>query len=292
MFEAARRLGVEVWTPESVNLAESQARLAEYGADLLVVCDYGEILQPETLAAARLGGVNLHASLLPKYRGAAPINWAIYHGEAETGVSVIQMTAGLDAGPCLAQVATPIRADETAIELERRLAELGAEAVCRTVDALVAGGAEPIPQNPQQATKAPRLKKSDGAIDWSRSAEQICNQVRSLQPWPGSYTFWRGAGRPLLRLILSEVAVCENHENPIAGGTTATDGAGSQRQTTCDVASNPGEILISERRLVVATGAGAVEIHRLQPAGKRVLAADAFLRGTPIQPGERFFSPE
>ncbi len=277
MREAAEALGVEVWMPESANLADSQARLAEYQADLLVVCDYGEILKPETLAAARLGGVNLHASLLPKYRGAAPINWALYHGEKETGVSVIQMTAGLDAGPCLCQVSTPIEPHETAVELEQRLASLGAEAVCQTVTDLEAGQTQPIVQDRQRATKAPRLKKTDGLIDWSRGAAQICDQVRALKPWPGCYTFLQRAddqqaARGPIRLILGEVGVREEID---AGENLA-----------------PGSVFDSDNRLIVATGAGAIEIRTLQPAGKRMLATEAFLRGTSVRPGDLFLSSD
>ena len=154
-------------------------RLAAYNADLLVVCDYRQILAPATLATTRRGGVNLHASLLPKYRGAAPINWAIYNGESETGVSVIAMTPRIDAGGCLAK-RVAIGPEETAAELEPRLAEVGARLACETIDRLEAGDVQAIPQDPAMVSKAPRLKKSDGAIDWSRPALAIKNQIR---PW-------------------------------------------------------------------------------------------------------------
>src|SRR3990172_7246622 len=176
----AEELKVPVWTPESVNSPEAQARLRELNADLLVVCDYGEILKPATLATTRLGGVNLHGSLLPKFRGAAPVQWAILKGEPETGNTVIQMTPGLDAGPCLAQQRTPIDPDEDAAALESRLAMLGAGLVLRVVDQLAAGTARPIEQDPGQASKAPRLTKEHGAIDWSRSAAEIKNLVRAV----------------------------------------------------------------------------------------------------------------
>src|SRR4051812_3726396 len=147
MQQAANSLGLPVWWPETVNSTESQARMASLQPDLLVVCDYGEILRPETLATARLGGINLHGSLLPKYRGAAPVQWAILRGEAETGNSIIHMTPGLDAGPLLAQQRVPIDPDEDAAQLEARLAALGAEAVLRVVDALEAGTAKSITQD-------------------------------------------------------------------------------------------------------------------------------------------------
>src|SRR5206468_11351590 len=140
-------------------------------ADLFVVCDYGQILSRDALALARLGGINLHGSLLPKYRGAAPIQWAIFLGETETGVSVIHMTPRLDAGPVLVQRRLAIQPDETAGRLELRLAALGPETVLEAIGRLAAGDTSGIPQDPAKATKAPRLKKSDGLIDWSRPAE-------------------------------------------------------------------------------------------------------------------------
>jgi methionyl-tRNA formyltransferase len=253
--------------------------VASYRPDLLVVCDYGQILSPEVLELARFGGINLHASLLPKYRGAAPIHWAIYHGERQTGVTVIHMTPRLDAGPAIAQRATPIGPEETAAELEPRLAELGAPAVLEAIDALEAGTARPLEQDASQATRAPRLKKEDGAVDWSRGAAAICNQVRALVPWPKTYTFWHRAGGEPLRLILERVRAVEPGSE---GGTSGAAGA-------WPVPAEPGTVLVAQGdRLVVATGAGALAIEDLQPAGKRVLSAAEFLRGYPMRPGERF----
>src|SRR5690349_12967409 len=157
MQVAAEELGLTVWQPETVNSPESCAELESLGADLLVVCDYGEILKPAALAATRLGGVNLHGSLLPKYRGAAPVQWAVLNGDAETGITVIQMTPGLDAGPILGVDRTAIDPDETAGELEARLAERGAGLTLRVVDQLAAGTATPVMQDKSQASKAPRL---------------------------------------------------------------------------------------------------------------------------------------
>jgi methionyl-tRNA formyltransferase len=165
-----------------------------------VVCDYGQILAPATLATARRGGVNLHGSLLPKYRGAAPINWAIYHGETESGVTVIHITPQIDAGPCIAQARTAIGPDETAAELEVRLAELGAGLMCEAIDLLEEGRQQALPQDAALAGKAPRLKKSDGLIDWRRPAAAIKNHVRAMEPWPKTYTFWHRCDGPPLRL--------------------------------------------------------------------------------------------
>ncbi len=218
MRDLAHQHRVPIFDPESINTPEACAHLHSLQADLLVVCDYGQILSAETLATARLGGINVHGSLLPKYRGAAPINWAIYHGETETGVSVIHMTPQLDAGPVVAQARTPIDPDETAEQLERRLAQIGAWLVRRVLDAFEAGTLEALPQDPALASKAPRLKKTDGLIDWTRSALGVKNQIRAMQPWPKAYTFWHRPGSAPARLILGPVDVVD-HPVAAAPGT-------------------------------------------------------------------------
>jgi methionyl-tRNA formyltransferase len=269
---AASELGMEVWSPESINQPDSQARLAALEADLLVVCDYGEILRPATLAATRLGGINLHGSLLPKYRGAAPVQWAILNGEIETGVSVIQMTPGLDAGPCLAQQRAPIDANEDAEQLEARLAKMGADLVAQVVDQLVTGTAQPIEQDALLASKAPRLTKEHGAIDWSGSALEIKNQVRALRPWPRAYTYWHGAGGPPVRLAIDHTAIA------------AMESTALENQP---LTAPPGTVMLAASRLIIATGHGALEILELQPAGKRSMAATDFLRGNRVEAGDR-----
>jgi methionyl-tRNA formyltransferase len=265
MRQVAAEHGTPILDPESVNTDEARHKLAALAADLFIVADYGQILSIETLAIAPQGGINLHGSLLPKYRGAAPINWALYHGDTETGVTVIHMTPRVDAGPTLAQARTPIEPDETAVELEQRLAALGAPLVLRAIDDLAAGQVTAIPQDAAQTSPARRLRKTDGVIDWSRSAAAIKNQVRALEPWPRTYTFWHRPGGPPLRLIL--------------GRSSAMD---------ADVAVAPGCVIAAEGDIVVATGAGALELHEIQPAGKRLLTAVEFLRGYPVKVGERF----
>jgi methionyl-tRNA formyltransferase len=267
---AGQELGLSIWSPDTVNSPEAQSHLRSLAADLLVVCDYGEILCPETLATTRLGGINLHGSLLPKYRGAAPVQWAIFRGESETGASIIQMTPGLDAGPILAQGRTRIDPDEDAAQLESRLAAMGAELVLRVIDDLQAGGAKPIPQDAAQASKAPRLKKDQGAIDWSRPAQVIKNQVRALRPWPRAFTFWRRPSEEPLRLNIDRVSI---HPLPLEEG--------SVREV-----SAPGTILNATSSLIIATGDDPLEILELQPAGKRSMPASDFLRGNRIQSGE------
>lgn len=267
MREAALRAGTPILEPESVNTEAVQHDLQTYEPDLLVVCDYGQILAPGTLALARLGGINLHASLLPKYRGAAPINWAIYYGETETGVTVIHMTPQIDAGPAIAQARLAIGPEETAPELELRLAAAGAPLVLESIGQLDRGEAQPIAQEPGQATRAPRLKKIDGLVDWARTARHLHDQVRAMQPWPTTYSFWQRLGGEPLRVILDRVRV---------------EAANPRLATPGQVVEAAGE------RLVVATGDGHLAIERIQPAGKRVLAAGEFLRGYPVRPGQRF----
>ena len=265
MRDVALEHATPVLDPESVNTDAARDELRRLRPDLFVVADYGQILSAETLSVARLGGVNLHGSLLPKYRGAAPIHWALYHGEAETGVTVIHMTPRVDAGPLLAQRRTAILSDETAVELERRLAELGAPLLCQAIEDVAAGRIEPLAQDAALASPARRLRKTDGAIDWSRSALAIKNQIRALEPWPRTYTFWQRPGGSPLRLILGRASV-------------PSDG----------LAAEPGNIVqVSDDALTIATGSGTLALHEVQPAGKRMLPAGEFLRGYPLSPGDR-----
>ncbi len=272
MRETAQQHGITVFEPESINSPEAHTWLQNWQTDLFVVCDYGQILSQQTLSFARLGGINLHASLLPKYRGAAPINWAIYHGETETGVTVIHMTPQLDAGPALIQLSTPIQPSETAPELESRLATQGVNAVLQAIEILASGAAtRAATQDPKLATKAPRLRKEDGQVDWSRSATAIFNQVRAFQPWPKTYTIWNRPNAEPLRLILEKVNVGEiiaplNNHSPSPGTILATQ---------------PDQFLI-------ACGQGVLQIEQVQPAGKRPMAAAEFLRGHPLKPGDSF----
>lgn len=261
---AAESLGIPDWQPETVNSDEARTRLRELQADLLVVCDYGEILKSETLATARLGGINLHGSLLPKYRGAAPVQWAVLNGDRETGNTVIQMTPGLDAGPALGVDRVAIDPDETAGELEVRLAELGAALVLRVVEELATGTESPVEQDKSQATKAPRLAKEHGKIDWSRSALEIKNQVRALQPWPRAFTDWHRSTDGPLRLIVHRAALCDERFSD----------------------SSPGSVVSTIGQLVVTTGDGFLSLLEVQPAGKRLMRAEEFLRGNPMQVGD------
>jgi methionyl-tRNA formyltransferase len=261
--------GFAVHAPDSINSAESQQFLREMDADLFFVCDYGQILSRETLGLARLGGINLHGSLLPRYRGAAPIQWAIYHGETETGVTVIHMTPQLDAGPCLVQLATPIGADETNVQLEPRLAELGVQATLQAIQMLAQGSVTSIPQDKTLTSKAPRLTKEQGLIRWEQSAQQLFNQIRAWVPWPNSYTNWLRGTAEQLRIIIDQAAVINEAQTPAN--------------------STPGTVIkIDNEVLWIRCGNGALAIQQLQPAGKKSMSAAEFIRGYKPAIGDRW----
>jgi methionyl-tRNA formyltransferase len=188
--EAALRLGIDVYQPERVRRPEAVERLRAIGADAMVVVGYGQIIPQNVIDLAPLGIINVHASLLPKYRGAGPIQWSIVNGETRTGVTTMRIDAGLDTGDMLLKAETEIGPEENAVDLGRRLSVMGAHLLVETLARI--HEITPEKQDPAQATYAPLLKKEDGLIDWSRSAAAIHNQVRGLQPWPGAYTMFRG----------------------------------------------------------------------------------------------------
>ncbi len=263
--------GLTVLDPVDANEPSFVTKLAEFGADLLVVCDFGQILSNECLEAAKLGGINLHGSLLPRYRGAAPINWAIYHGDKTTGVTIIHMTPRLDGGPILITAETKIGTAETAEEIEPRLAELGVQPVHDAIAMLEKWDGESMigqPQDQALATKAPRLKKAQGLINWSQPATQIINHVRAFRPWPGTFTHWVNAGKQPLRLIIHSAAVAED---------------------LTDAVTKPGHVIACDRDcLIIQTGAGALSIEQLQPAGKKKMPVTDFLRGRQPAVGDKF----
>lgn len=199
---------------------EVRAVFEQAAADCCVVAAYGKILPEWLLAIPRLGCINVHASLLPRHRGAAPINWAIAMGETETGVTIMQMDAGMDTGAMLAKRAIPIGAEETAPELSARLSHLGAGLLSETLPRIERGEIEPEPQDDSQATYAPMLKRGDGLIDWRRSAREIANRVRAFQPWPGAYTFVQGSRLTIWRAKEARLESRES-EPPGAPGSIA-----------------------------------------------------------------------
>lgn len=260
MRDAAENASVAVYAPESVNSEEGLSLLDENPSDLFVVCDYGQILSKEALGKARLGGINLHGSLLPKYRGAAPINWALLNGDTVAGITVIHMTPRLDGGPMICQRSLDVGPAEDAVQLEERLSTLGVDAVVDAIEQLADWDGESVIGQVQQkdlVTKAPRLRKSDGEIDWTQPATELFNRVRALKPWPGTFTNLLRDGKEPMRVIVKEVALCELD----------------------DLSTEPGVGKASDEGIVVACGEGALRIHRLQPAGKREMESAEFVRG-------------
>ena len=254
--------GLMVRTPKSLKKAPEQDALAALNADLAIVVAYGLILPQAVLDAPRLGCVNLHASLLPRWRGAAPIQRAIMAGDAQSGVQAMVMEAGLDTGPVLATAKTDLTPDDTAGTLHDRLATLGAGLLAPTIEALANGSASPVAQSEDGATYAKKLSAEDQEIDWTRPATEVDAQIRGLSPFPGARFGWTPNGNDKslrIKPLMSE----------LAQGTGA-----------------PGTVL--DETLTIACGDGAIRITRLQRPGKGPMEAIDFLRGTPILPGTVF----
>ena len=268
----AHAADLSVFDPATINEPDAIAKVASEGADLLVVCDYGHILKPEALETARLGGINLHGSLLPKFRGAAPVQRALLEGEAITGVSVIHMTPRLDGGPILTTRETEIRDDETSGQLEERLSEIGVDATLEAVEMLKNWDGQTVigqKQDPAGVTKAPRLSKAEGEIDWSWTSREIHRHVRGMQPWPGAFTHLDLAnGKPPIRLAVRSVE------------SSTVDCSEFDPGEIVSASRIPGESeTLSDEGMHVATSDCFVTIKRLQPAGKKEMPANDFLRG-------------
>jgi methionyl-tRNA formyltransferase len=225
----------------------------------MVVVGYGQIIPQSIIDLPPLGIVNVHGSLLPKYRGAAPIQWAVANGERVTGVTTMQIEAGLDTGPMLLKEEAIIGPEETAVELAKELARIGAGLLIRTLDGLAAGAIMPEKQDDSKASWAPTLKKEDGLIDWSMPAESIHNRARGFQPWPGAWTHLRGQRFNIWRC----------------------------RPTEIETPAVPGALFTHDRRLYASCGGGAaLELMAVQPEGKKAMEAAEFLNGFRLQPGE------
>jgi methionyl-tRNA formyltransferase len=257
--ETALRLGLPVYQPERVRRPEAVDYLRGLATDAMVVVGYGQIIPQAVIDLAPLGIINVHASLLPKYRGAGPIQWAIVNGETRTGVTTMRIDAGLDTGDMLLKAETEIGPDENAVELGRRLAVQGADLLVETLAGLAAGTIAPQKQDNDQATYAPLLKKEDGRIDWSQSAPAIHNRARGLQPWPGAFTTFRG----------QTVHVWKTR-GPGAGGR------------------GPGGRIVCLRPLVVCCGEGELELVEVQMEGRKRMAAADFVNGQRVAVDEVF----
>lgn len=259
--KAAVDSGLDIYQPLSINKEPVALKLASYKADLFIVIAYGQILSQEILDLPRAFALNLHASILPKYRGAAPINWAIINGEKDTGVSAIKMTKKMDAGPVIAQRPVEIREDDNAVILTDKLSRAGADLLLEVIKSIEKGSYELNPQNEQGVTFAPRLKKETGLIDWSKSARELHNLVRGCMPWPGAYSYFKGKRIKILE-------------------TSVADGASS----VC-----PGQIIdVCKEAVTVAAGKGKLLIKELQIEGKKPLSCAEFISGYRIKPQDRF----
>jgi len=253
---AAFALGLPVHQPERIRRPDSVELLRNLAPEIMVVVGYGQIIPQSIIDLPRRGILNVHASLLPKYRGAAPIQWAIANGETETGVTIMQINAGLDTGDMLLKAATAIGPAETAPQLSARLAPLGAGLLLEAIRNISAGTAHWQKQDETKASIAPILKKEDGLIDWSRPAREIYNRLRGFTPWPGAYTSFRGQQ-------MSVVAALPLEHMPL----------------------NPAGLKTDKRRIFAGCGANtALELLEVQLAGKKAMSAEAFLNG--YRPGE------
>lgn len=262
--EVALDAGLHVYQPEKLKSDSAFDFFKRVAPDAVVIIAYGQIVPQRLIEIPRLGWINLHGSLLPKYRGAAPIAWAIARGETRTGLTTMQIEAGLDSGPILLQLDLEIGPDETAPELSRRMAEAGAPLVVDTLWKLNRGEITPVPQDHEQATFAPLLKKEHGRIDWSHTAAQIYNRIRGFDPWPGAFTMFREQ-------------LCHLWGGPAA----APPGA--------ETAAAEGLLVSSGHNLFVACGEGTwLRLEAVQLEGRKRIPARDFANGARLQPAERF----
>ncbi|MBI2815816.1 MAG: methionyl-tRNA formyltransferase [Acidobacteria bacterium] len=266
--EEALRLRLPVYQPEKIKSDEGKELMTRLGPEALVVVGYGQILPQWLLELPRFGCINLHASLLPAYRGAAPIQWAVVNGEKKTGVTTMLMDPGMDTGPILMQWETEIGPEETSIELGERMSGPGAALMIHTLRGLEAGTLKPQPQDNSRATRAPLLKKEHGRIDWNLTAADIFNRVRGFLPWPGAYTSFRGQ-----RLQIWKARPDQNRDGTV----------------TQHASHEPGELLVDGDELRVACGGTTtLQLVEVQLEGKRRLPAEEFVHGARPKSGERF----
>lgn len=257
--ERALAMGHEVLTPEKVGDAETVAAIQAFNPDLVVVFAYGQFIPERICSIPDLGTINIHPSLLPKYRGAAPIQWAIANGDAISGVSIITVAQKMDAGDILLQREEAIAPDDTAASYSEKMSRLGGELIVEAVNGLVAGTIQARPQDEAQVVEVRKLEKSDGRIEWKRSAQELHNRIRGFNPWPGSF--------------------CEVHEGESLKIWRSSVEAGK---------GEPGTVLsVDGDGPLIATGEGALRLLAVQPQGKKPMAGDAFLRGHGLKVGDR-----
>ena len=267
--ELAMSSGIPVFQPEKLRTEETFSALEKYRPDAIIVAAYGKIIPKAILELPKYGCINVHASLLPKYRGAAPIQWAVLNGEKTSGVTIMQMDEGLDTGDMLASREVVLEPKETGDSLSHKLAQKGADLLVETLDAVEAGSVTPMPQPAESPTPYARMiAKADGRIDWNRDAASIERLVRGMNSWPGAYSVLEGANVKIWDSEAAAASVCE--EEP----------------------AQPGTVLQADQNgLVIQTGSGQLKILELQLAGKKRLTYDAFLRGCRWEAGMRFECP-
>jgi methionyl-tRNA formyltransferase len=266
--EVALSAKLPVHQPEKIRAPEVQELLQNYSPNFIVIIAYGQIIPARLLRIPKHGWINLHASLLPKYRGAAPINWAIVKGETQTGLTTMRIDAGMDTGDILLEHTLEIGPKETAPELASRLSEAGAPLMTETLRGLAAGRITPRPQDNSQATLAPLLKKEDGRIDWKRSATEICNRMRGFDPWPGTYTTFRGQ-------------TCHLWGEPVSNDETLAFGG------IKDVPQ--GRLLLEKNSVqVVCGGATVLRVLAVKLEGRKQISASEFANGARLKTGELF----
>lgn len=263
--ELALARSIPVFQPPKVRAPEVVEQIRQLAPDIIVVVAFGQILPKELLDIPPHGCVNVHASLLPRYRGAAPLNWCIVNGDTETGVTTMLMDPGMDTGPMLLKKATPLTDNEDIASLHDRMSVMGGELLAETLDGLKSGKVLPEPQDNSLSCPAPRLKKEDGLIDWSRSAREIHNRVRALSVWPGACTSISNDS--------GQLKVFRTSVSPLSG--------------------DPGTVISADRNgIVVACGEGALTIHELQAPGAKRMDAASFLSGRPLPIGTKLGNSE
>lgn len=259
----AVELGLPIYQPEKIKSESAQDLLKRIAPDAVVIIAYGQIIPASLLTVPRLGWLNLHGSLLPRYRGAAPIQWAIANGESVTGLTTMQIDAGMDTGPILLRREIAIGPEETSPELAARMSAMGAELIAESLVKFDRGEISPIPQGEQGVSHAPILKKEDGRIDWARPAQQIYDRMRGFAPWPGSYSTFRGQ-------------ICNLWGRPKVRGSAGTSGA-------------PGELIPSSKEIDVVCAEGTcLRLESVQVQGRKKISAREFANGARLDAGDRF----
>jgi methionyl-tRNA formyltransferase len=277
--EFALASGLYLYQPEKMRSESAELFLKRMAPDAVVIIAYGQIIPANLLTIPRLGWINLHASLLPKYRGAAPINWAIVNGEKVSGLTTMQVDAGMDTGPILIQHEMEIGREETAPELAHRMAEAGAPLVADSLLSLANGTITPRAQDSSQASRAPLLKKEHGQIDWNSPAAQISNRIRGFEPWPGAYTFFRGQHSQVWGRELGRVSTHALAEY------LASDAGRTQNTSS----SSPGAILPEGDSVVVACGGKSyLSLEAVKLEGRAKVSSRDFVNGARLKPGEQF----